>query len=92
MENNKTFNITRMTFLKDQDRLKSVVDVSVNDIISIKRIKVVQGIKNLFVSLPQEKGNDGRWYDQVQFLDQSVFNEFEALILNAYNGKLLTEK
>ena len=53
------FKVEKMFRLPDAGALKAFVDVSVNDALVIKGIRVVDGKKGLFVSMPKEQGRVG---------------------------------
>ena len=67
--------------------LKAFVDVSVNEIIVIRGIRVVEGKKGLFVSMPQEQGKDNKWYDQVSCKSTQVFEALAEKVLEHYRKK-----
>ena len=48
-----TFNVEKMYRLPDAGGLKAFADVSVNDVLVIRGVRLVEGKKGLFVSMPQ---------------------------------------
>jgi len=69
----------------DGDRpLKAFVDIIVNDVLLIKGIKVLDGKKGLFVSMPQEQAKDQKWYDSVRCLTQDIREQITEVVLSAY--------
>ncbi len=60
-----TFNVEKMYRLPDAGGLKAFADVSVNNVLVIRGVRLLEGKKGLFVSMPQEQGKDNKWYDQV---------------------------
>lgn len=65
---------------------KAFCDLSVLGSFVIKGLRVVEGEKGLFVSMPQEAGKDGKWYNTVIPLKREVKDEIERLVLEAYGG------
>ncbi len=55
--------VVRLHRLDGDSKTKAFVDVAIGDFI-VKGLKVVQGQKGLFLSMPQEKGKDGQHYQQ----------------------------
>ena len=51
--------VVRLHRMDGDSKLKAYADVSIGDFI-VKGMKVVQGQKGLFLSMPQEKGKDGK--------------------------------
>ena len=84
--NTVTFKVEKMYRLPDAGHLKAFADVSVNDAIIIKGVRLLEGKKGLFVSKPQEQGKDNRWYDQVICKTASVYEAFSEVLINHYNG------
>ena len=78
------FKVERMFKFQDNPTMKAFVDVAVNDVLIFKGVRVIQGQKGLFVSLPQEQGKDKRWYNIVQCLSKELQNEIEDKVISAY--------
>jgi stage V sporulation protein G len=83
--NQITFTVEKMYRLPDAGKLKAFADVSVNDALIIKGIRVLEGKKGIFVSMPQEQGKDNKWYDQVVCKSPSVYEAFSEALINHYN-------
>ena len=80
------FKITRMHRLETDSNVKAFVDLAVNESFLLKGIRVVQGKKGIFVSMPREKGSDGRWYEVVCLLDPIVKQKIFSLVLSEFNN------
>lgn len=78
------FKIAKIHRLPEGSRLKAFVDVSVNDALLIKGLRVVDGKAGLFVSMPQEQGRDKRWYDLVRCLNEDVQGAISQKVISAY--------
>lgn len=65
--------------------LRAFVDITINDALLIKGIKVVTGRTGLFVSMPQEQSKDHRWYDTVRCLNDDIREEIEEVVMKAYH-------
>lgn len=76
--------VNRIHRFEGEGPLKAFVDVSVEGKFLIKGIRVVDGNKGIFVSMPQERGKDGKWYDQVQLLDDDFKRQMTETVLEAY--------
>ena len=84
---NLEFKIAKIHRLPDGSRLKAFVDVSVNDAILIKGLRVVDGKGGLFVSMPQEQGRDKRWYDLVRCLNEDIQGMIAEKVISAYHAQ-----
>ena len=76
--------VDRIHKLSDNGPMKAFVDLSVNDVLVIKGLRVVQGQKGLFVSMPQEQGKDKRWYDSIRCLNPDMRDLINEKVLTAY--------
>ena len=70
--------------LPQESRIKAFVDLGVNDVLLIKGVRVVQGKKGLFVSMPAEQGKNERWYERVRCLNQDTRSLIAHKVLEAY--------
>ena len=63
------------------------LDVCINDEVVIYGCKIVNA-KNggKFVSMPQRKGNDDKYYAHVRFKTRELQDEFSHLVISAYEG------
>ena len=55
--------------------LKAFVDLSISDALIVRGLRVVDGPKGLFVSMPQEQGKDKKWYDTIRCVSPQVRQE-----------------
>lgn len=78
------FEVKRMHRLNNGGAIVAFADLSVNDALLIKGLRVVKGQKGLFVAMPQEKGKDERWYDTTVCLSDSIREEVSKCVLAAY--------
>ena len=76
--------VDRIHKLSDNGPMKAFVDLSINDVLVIKGLRVVQGQKGLFVSMPQEQGKDKRWYDTIRCLNSEIRDRINEKVLTAY--------
>jgi stage V sporulation protein G len=78
--------IVRMNPLKNNSAGKTVAffDMQTNDGIVIKGFRIVNGSNGLFVSSPDEKGKDGKYYESV-VLPKEIKDELQKIALEKYN-------
>ena len=79
-------NVERIHRLDNGGQLKAFVDIQYYDL-TIKGLRVVEGKKGLFVSMPSEIGKDGKWFSIVLPNTQETKDAIESAILKAYNLK-----
>lgn len=78
------FKVEKMYRLPDAGNLKAFADVSVNDALVIKGVRVIEGKKGVFVSMPQEQGKDNRWYDQVVCKSTEIYEGLTDVVIEHY--------
>lgn len=76
--------VARIYKLPSEGAIKAFVDLSVNDSLLIKGFRIVEGPKGLFVTMPQDKGKNDRWYNTVDCLSKRIRFTVTDFILNAY--------
>ena len=79
--------VARVYKLENSKTLKAFVDISINDVVLIKGIRVVakkDGI--VFAALPSNKAEDGKYYSTVKFLTNEANDEFQKVIRSAYQS------
>ena len=78
--------VKRIHRLETQRALRAFADITVNDSLLIKGIKVIQGKTKLFVSMPQEQSKDKKWYDSVRCLTPEIREQISDEVLTAYSA------
>jgi stage V sporulation protein G len=78
--------IIRMNPLKSDGSGKTAAffDIQTNDGITIKGFRLVNGSNGLFMSAPDQKGKDGKYYENV-ILPKEMKSELEKMALEEYN-------
>lgn len=82
---NISINVQRIHKLANGKSLKAFADINVNDALLIKGVRVLDGKKGIFVTMPREQSTkDKKWYDTVRCLTQEVREEISGKVLQAY--------
>ena len=76
--------IIKIHRLPQDSRVKAFVDLGINDALLIKGLKIVQGKKGLFVTMPTEQGKNERWYERVRCMNQNIRSLIAEKVLEAY--------
>lgn len=69
-------------------RLRAIVSITIDQMLAIHDIKVVQGENRLFVAMPSRKDESGIFRDIVHPISAQARNYLEATILAAYQEQL----
>lgn len=69
---------------KDGGRLKAYATIIFDDCFIIRDLKVIEGHKKLFVSMPSRKRKDGTFRDIVHPLNTGMRSDIEQRVINEY--------
>jgi stage V sporulation protein G len=86
---NKEEKIMQITDIKirkiiTEGRLKAVISITIDDMLAVHDIKVVQGDERLFVAMPSRKDENGLFRDIVHPISPSAREMLENEILDEY--------
>ena len=77
--------VERIFKLPNGKALKAFADININDAILIKGVRVMDGKRGLFVTMPREQSTkDKKWYDSVRCLSEEIKEEISQKVLDAY--------
>lgn len=78
--------IIRMNPIRSEGGGKTAafLDVQTEDGITLKGFRLVNGSNGLFLSSPDQKGKDGKYYETV-ILPKEMKSELEELAIEEYN-------
>ncbi len=79
----------RKTFA--EGTLKAIVSITIDNSLAIHDIKVVKGTDRIFVAMPSRKDENGIYRDIVHPIDVSTRDDFERIILAAYEDYIALE-
>ncbi|MFA6280925.1 MAG: SpoVG family protein [Candidatus Omnitrophota bacterium] len=80
------FKVSRLHKFDGTGALKAMCDLSISDQLVVKGFRIVDGKNGLFVGVPQEKGKNGKWYDNVFPLTPEVRETINKIVLAAYQA------
>ena len=77
--------VARQYRLEGERPLKAFADVIIGEVL-VKGIRVIEGERGLFVTMPKSQGKDGKWYPTVALVDKSMQGELQNIVLEAYQA------
>jgi DNA-binding cell septation regulator SpoVG len=77
--------LLNMRLAQGTSALKAFFDVETSDSITIKGFKVAQSATGLFVGMPSEKDQNGKWWDKV-IMPKDLKAELTEMALQEYRG------
>jgi stage V sporulation protein G len=75
-------------FPVDDEKLKAFVSIILDECFVISDIKIIHGLKGLFVSMPSKKRKDGTFRDIAHPLNSDTRRSMETHILECYRGEV----
>ncbi|MBI3011410.1 MAG: septation protein SpoVG family protein [Candidatus Omnitrophica bacterium] len=78
------FLITRFVKWDGDSALKAFCDIAIDHQLLIRGIRVIEGRKGTFVSMPRQQSKDQRWYDVVVPLTRETKVELSRVILEEF--------
>ncbi len=70
---------------KENGRLKAYATIIFDDVFIVRDLKVIEGEKGLFVSMPSRRRKDGSFRDIVHPLNAETRKMIEEAIIGEYN-------
>lgn len=67
-----------------EGKLRGIVSITIDDVLAVHDIKIVQGEERLFVAMPSRRDESGLFRDIVHPINSSTRREVEEEILSAY--------
>lgn len=77
--------VARLFRFDNGGNLKAFADVIIGDVL-VKGVRIINGERGLFVTMPKSQGKDGKWYPTVALVDKSMQNELQSIVLEAYQA------
>jgi stage V sporulation protein G len=78
--------------LRDDQKLKAFVSITLDDKFVIRGLKVIQGAKGLFVAMPSRKRKDGEYQDIAHPINNETRQWMESIILGKYREELAKQR
>ena len=75
--------VVRLHRFESDSKTKAFADIAIGDFI-VKGLRVVEGKKGLFLSMPQEKAKDGKFYNSFYAVTEEARQGLAEVVLAAY--------
>ena len=82
----------RVRLVNNNDKLKAVASITIDDELVVHDIKVINGKDGYFLSMPSRKTDDGKFKDIVHPIKTEVRESLKEQILAAYEKALASEQ
>ena len=78
----------RVRKLITEGKLEGIVSITIDNVLAIHDIKIVQGEERLFAAMPSRRDDNGMFRDIVHPINGDIRKEMENQILSAYKMEL----
>ena len=82
----------RVRLVNNNDKLKAVASITIDDELVVHDIKVINGKDGYFLSMPSRKTNEGEFKDIVHPIKTEVREALKEQILAEYEKALASEQ
>lgn len=77
--------VARLYRFDNDSPLKAFADVIIEQVL-VKGVRIVEGRKGIFITMPQSQGKDGKWYCTAMLLDDGLKDELQEAVMEAYRS------
>lgn len=77
--------VAKIHRLEGDGTTRAFCDIIVSDALLIKGIRIMEGKKGLFVSMPSKQAKDGKWYDSIRPTSKEIKDALNDVIIKAFN-------
>ena len=83
--------VKRLVKFDGEGSLKAFCDLAVGNLFLVKGLRVVDGKRGLFVSMPRQQMKNGKWFDSVSAITKEAKEEVDRVVLEAYHQGVLPD-
>ena len=73
---------------KDDNKMKAVASITIEDCFVVHEIRIIEGAKGNFIAMPSRKTSTGEYKDIAHPIDSSTRARIEKMVLEAYDAAI----
>lgn len=74
----------RVRKVEKEGKMRAVVSITIDEVFVVHDIKVIEGVKGLFIAMPSRKASDGEFRDIAHPINSETRDMIQNIILEAY--------
>lgn len=74
----------RVRKVEKEGKMRAVVSITIDDEFVVHDIKVIEGVKGLFIAMPSRKAADGEFRDIAHPINSETRDRIQGIILDEY--------
>lgn len=82
----------RVRKVEKEGKMKAVVSITIDDEFVVHDIKVIEGVKGLFIAMPSRKAADGEFRDIAHPINSETRDYIQNIILEEYQKQMTAEE
>lgn len=82
----------RVRKVEKEGKMKAVVSITIDDEFVVHDIKVIEGVKGLFIAMPSRKAADGEFRDIAHPINSETRDNIQNIILEEYQKQMTAEE
>ncbi len=76
----------RVRKVEKEGKMRAVVSITIDEVFVVHDIKVIEGVKGLFIAMPSRKASDGEFRDIAHPINSETRDMIQNIILEAYQN------
>lgn len=81
----------KVRLFNGNSKTKAFVDLTLDDMLVVKGMTLVEGKNGLFIAMPRSKGKDGKYYDSVYPLKKDWRKTLEKTAIRKYKEQVANQ-
>ena len=82
----------RVRKVEKEGKMRAVVSITIDDEFVVHDIKVIEGVKGLFIAMPSRKAADGEFRDIAHPINSETRERIQSIILDEYRKEMTAEE
>ena len=79
----------RIRKVEKEGKMKAVVSITIDEEFVVHDIKVIEGEKGLFITMPSRKAADGEYRDLAHPINSATREKIQNLVLEKYQAEIV---
>ena len=82
----------RVRKVEKEGKMNAVVSITIEDEFVVHDIKVIEGVKGLFIAMPSRRAADGEFRDIAHPINSETRDHIQNIILEEYQKQMTAEE
>ena len=82
----------RTRVVSKESKMKAVVSITIDEEFVVHDIKVIEGVKGLFIAMPSRRAADGEFRDIAHPINSETRDHIQNIILEEYQKQMTAEE